>query len=168
MGNLPDWYPLKWSEIRADAKLFRPKAMTVPQVDITHSFEISAAHRLESSALSPEENARTYGPCYTDHGHNYQIEVTVRGAVASETGMVMNLADLAAIVREELWVPMDHKHLNRDVPFLQGIIPTAENLAVVCWQRIEPRLAEYSGCALREVIVVESRANRVSYRGPNS
>ena len=140
--------------------------MDAPQVDITHCIEISSAHRLESLSLSPEENQRIYGPCYTDHGHNYQIEVTVRGAVASETGMVMNLADLAAIVHEELWVPMDHKHLNRDVPFLEGVIPTAENIAVVCWQRVEPRLREFSGCKLREVRVIESRANRVSYTGP--
>lgn len=139
--------------------------MSIPHVEITHSMEFSAAHRLESSALSAEQNAATYGPCYTDHGHNYVVHVTVRGPVSEDTGMVMNLVDLAAIIREEVWEPMDHKHLNRDVPFLQGVIPTAENLAVVCWERIAPRLAAHQGCELTEVGLDESRGNRVSYRG---
>ena len=142
--------------------------MSTHQVDITHRVEFSAAHRLESSALSAEENAALYGPCYTDHGHNYELEVTVRGAVAKETGMVMNLADLAAIIREELWIPMDHKHLNRDVPFLEGVIPTAENVAIACWHRIAPRLAKFPGCKLREIGLFESRSNRVTYRGPTT
>ncbi len=139
--------------------------MSTPQVEITHSMEFSAAHRLESPHLSAEENAATYGPCYTDHGHNYEIHVTVRGAVEPKTGMVMNLVDLATIIREEVWEPMDHKHLNRDVPFLEGIIPTAENLAVVCWERIAPRLEAHPGCRLHEIGLFESRGNRVTYRG---
>ncbi len=142
--------------------------MTLPIVEITHRIEFSAAHRLESPDLTAEENAALYGPCYTDHGHNYELEVTVRGEVAPTTGMVMNLSDLATILREELWVPMDHKHLNRDVPFLRGIIPTAENVAVACWERIASRLDKHPGCGLHEVRLFESRNNRVTYRGPKA
>ena len=140
--------------------------MTLPIVEITHRIEFSSAHRLESPELTPEENAATYGPCYTDHGHNYALEATVRGPVAAKTGMVMNLAHLAEIMHEELWVPMDHKHLNRDVPFLEGIIPTAENVAVVSWERIAPRLKGVEGCRLHKIRLFESRNNIVEYFGP--
>jgi 6-pyruvoyltetrahydropterin/6-carboxytetrahydropterin synthase len=137
-----------------------------PQVEIVHRFELSAAHRLESPELSPEENARVYGACYTDHGHNYEVEVAVLGSVSARTGMVMNLVELMGIVRERIFAQADHKHLNRDVPFLNGVIPTAENLAVAIWTEIEPDLREYE-CKLSRVRVYESRANFVEYRGAN-
>ena len=135
-------------------------------VEITHGLEFSAAHRLESPSLSEQENRALYGPCFGDHGHNYRIEVTVRGEVDSSTGMVMNLADLAVILREEVWEPMDHKHLNHDVAFLEGVITTAENVAMVCWDRLAPRIAEHPGCRLHEITLFESGANRATYRGP--
>ncbi len=138
------------------------------RVTITHRFEFSAAHRLESAALSEEENRQLYGPCFTDHGHNYEVEVSVEGEVAPATGMVMNLADLAEIVHRRLFVPVDHKHLNRDVPFLAGIIPTAENVAIAFWQQIEPEIRPIEGCRLHQIRIYESRANMVEYRGTES
>ncbi len=138
--------------------------MPVPIVEITRREEFSAAHRLHDSRLSAEENARLYGPCNTDHGHNYAFEVTVRGPVPAN-GMVMNLNELMAILREEIVTVVDHKHLNRDVPFLAGIIPTAENVAVSFWKRIAPRLAPFEGVRLVALRVQESRDNVVEYRG---
>lgn len=138
--------------------------MPHPIVEITRREEFSAAHRLHDPRLSPEENARLYGPCNTDHGHNYAVEVTVRGPVPG-SGMVIDLNVLMVILREEIVSVVDHKHLNRDVPFLSGVIPTAENLAVAFWNRIAPRLRGFEGTRLVSVRVHESRDNHVEYRG---
>ena len=138
------------------------------RVQITHRFEFSAAHRLECAELDEEQNLRLYGPCYTDHGHNYEVEVTVVGEVDAQTGMVMNLADLAEIVRRRLFEPVDHKHLNRDVPFLEGIVPTAENVAVAFWNEVEPEIRPIEGCRLHRIRIYESRANFVDYLGEES
>ena len=138
--------------------------MPAPIVEITRREEFCAAHRLHDPRLGAEENARLYGPCNTDHGHNYALEVTVRGPVP-RSGMVLDLNGLMAILREEIVAVVDHKHLNRDVPFLAGIIPTAENVAVAFWDRIEPRLAAFEGARLVSLRVHESRDNHVEYRG---
>ncbi|HEX6884255.1 MAG TPA: 6-carboxytetrahydropterin synthase [Planctomycetota bacterium] len=137
-------------------------------VSITRREEFSAAHRLHSPALSDEENRRLYGVCNNPngHGHNYELEVTVRGEVPGTTGMVMNLTDLMRILRERILPQVDHKHLNHDVPFLEGIIPTAENVAVALWREIEPELRSFAGCRLHRVRLFESRNSYVDYLGP--
>ncbi|MDZ4774926.1 MAG: 6-carboxytetrahydropterin synthase [Planctomycetota bacterium] len=142
--------------------------MHEPVVEITRREEFSAAHRLHNPAFSAEENRRLYGICNNEngHGHNYAFEVTVRGPVPAATGMVMDLNLLMVILREEIVSVVDHKHLNLDVPFLAGIIPTAENVAVAFWGRIEPRLKGFEGCRLHRVRVYESRNNFVDYHGP--
>lgn len=142
--------------------------MAEPIVEITRREEFSAAHRLHNPALSPEENRRLYGVCNNEHGHghNYAFEVTVRGPVPSGTGMVMDLNRLMVILREEIVSIVDHKHLNHDVPFLSGVIPTAENVAVTFWRRIEPHLRPFAGVRLVRVRVYESVQNFVDYRGP--
>jgi 6-pyruvoyltetrahydropterin/6-carboxytetrahydropterin synthase len=138
--------------------------MTQPIVEITRREAFSAAHRLHDPRLSDEENRRLYGICNTDHGHNYALEVTVRGPVPG-SGMVMDLNRLMQILREEIVSQVDHKHLNRDVPFLRGLVPTAENVAIAFWERIEKRLAAGEACRLQRVRVYESRENFVDYHG---
>ncbi|MBL8863889.1 MAG: 6-carboxytetrahydropterin synthase [Planctomycetes bacterium] len=138
--------------------------MPEPIVQITRREEFSAAHRLHDPALSAAENRRLYGPCNTDHGHNYAFEVTVSGPVP-RSGMVLDLNALRSILREEIVSIVDHQHLNRDVPFLAGVIPTAENVAVAFWERIAPRLAPFEGVRLVSLRVYESRDNFVEYRG---
>lgn len=140
--------------------------MSRPTVAITHREEFSCAHRLHDPALSDEENRRLYGICNRDHGHNYALEVTVTGPVPA-SGMVMDLKDLATVVQEHVLAAVDHRHLNHDVPFLRGIIPTAENLAVAFWQQIEPQMKGYAGCRLHRIRVYESRINHVDYLGPS-
>ncbi len=142
--------------------------MTEPIVEITRREEFSAAHRLHNPAFSAEENRRLFGVCNNEngHGHNYAFEVTVRGVVSKPTGMVMDLNRLMVILREEIVSVVDHKHLNLDVPFLAGVNPTAENVAVAFWQRIEPHLKGFEGCRLHRVRVCESRNNFVDYFGP--
>jgi 6-pyruvoyltetrahydropterin/6-carboxytetrahydropterin synthase len=142
----------------------------MPSAEITRCEEFAAAHRLYDPSLTDEENARRFGMCSNPggHGHNFELEVTVRGEVHEATGMVMNLLDLERIVRERVIDSLDHKNLNRDVPFLRGIIPTAENLAIAIWERIAPELGAFEGCRLHRIRLYESRNNRVDYRGPES
>lgn len=140
--------------------------MSRPIVEITHREEFSSAHRLHDPALSPDENRRLYGICNRDHGHNYALEVTVAGPVPP-SGMVMDLKDLASVIQEHVLAVVDHRHLNHDVPFLQGVIPTAENLAVAFWHQIEPHLKGFAGCRLHRIRVYESRNNFVDFLGPD-
>lgn len=139
-------------------------------VEITRREEFSASHRLHNPRLSDEENRRLYGICNNPngHGHNYEVEVTVRGAVPPDTGMVMNLTDLMRILRERVIQRVDHKHLNHDVDFLRGVIPTAENIAIALWEQIEPELEAFEGCRLHRIRLYESRNNLVEYTGPRT
>ncbi|MCE9595528.1 MAG: 6-carboxytetrahydropterin synthase [Planctomycetes bacterium] len=138
--------------------------MSRPTVEITHREEFSSAHRLHDPALSDEENRRLYGICHRDHGHNYALEVTVVGPIPT-SGMVMDLKSLGSIIQERIVAVVDHRHLNHDVPFLAGTIPTAENLAVAFWHQIEPDLKGYAGCRLHRIRVYESRNNFVDFLG---
>jgi len=141
--------------------------MKRPCLEITRREEFSAAHRLHNPALGAEENRRLYGICNNANGHvhNYAVEVTVRGPLPDGTGMVMDLNRLMVILKEELIDAVDHKNLNLDVPFLAGIIPTAENVAVAFWTRIEPRISRFEGARLERIRLYESRSNFVDYRG---
>lgn len=143
-----------------------PSAEPAPIVEITHREEFSAAHLLHSGAFSAEDNRRIYGACNDLHGHNYAVEVTVRGPVDPETGMVMNLTDLMRVMREEIISVVDHKYINEAVPFLAGVIPTAENLAIAFWDRIAEHATAFPGAEMRSVRVVESQANSAIYHGP--
>jgi 6-pyruvoyltetrahydropterin/6-carboxytetrahydropterin synthase len=124
----------------------------------------SASHRLHSEQLSDEQNRKLYGKCDNryGHGHNYTLEVTVRGEIDTATGMIMNLTDLKAIIEERLLNQMDHRHLNYEVPFLQGIVPTTENLAVACWGQLQ---AAMPAGLLYEVKIYETENNFAVYRG---
>ena len=139
--------------------------MARPVVEIVHREEFAAAHRLWSPDLDEGENRALYGPCATLHGHNYAVEVCVRGPVAARTGMVMDLNRLGALVRRELLDAVDHRNLNTDVPFLEGVIPTAENLAVAFWERLAACLEEHDW-RLHRIRLYESRTNFVDYFGP--
>jgi 6-pyruvoyltetrahydropterin/6-carboxytetrahydropterin synthase len=140
----------------------------LPVVEISRVEEFSASHRLHNPRLSDEENRRLYGICNNPngHGHNYTLEVTVRGEVAPGTGMVMNLTDLMEILRGRVLPRLDHKHLNLDVPTLRDVIPTAENIAIALWNEIEPEIRRFPACRLHRIRLQESRANSVEYFGP--
>lgn len=144
--------------------------MPRPIVEITRREEFSAAHRLHNPALSDAENRELYGVCNNanGHGHNYAFEVTVRGPVPDGTGMVMDLNRLMVLLRREIVDVVDHKHLNHDVPFLAGVIPTAENVAVAFWRRLAPHVARFDGARLHRIRVWESRANFVDYHGEDA
>jgi len=106
-----------------------------------------------------------YGPCANPngHGHNYVIEVTVRGIPDAQTGYVIDLGELKRIVEKAVVEPCDHRNLNKDVDFLKGVIPTTENLVVAFLARIAPRIK--SG-TLHSVRLFETPRNSAEYRGP--
>ena len=109
---------------------------------VTIKTHFSAAHRLFRPDWSEARNLEVFGACANPngHGHNYELQVSVEGAINPETGMIVDMKDLKSLVNELIVDPLDHKHLNLDVPFLSGIIPTAENLAVAFWEILEPRI----------------------------
>lgn len=133
-------------------------------VYLTRRVTFSASHRLWSNHLSEAENYAVYDKCANPngHGHNYTLEVTVRGEPAVDTGMVLNLTDLKRIVNEQVVDWVDHKHLNYDVPWLEGVIPTAELLVIKFWKRLEPA---FPPGLLYEVKLHETENNIATYRG---
>lgn len=133
-------------------------------VYLTRRTTFSASHRLWSNQLSEEENYAMYDKCANPngHGHNYVLEVTVRGGVDPRTGMVLNLTDMKRITNEQVINWVDHKHLNYDVPWLEGVIPTAEMLAITFWERLE---GGFPKGLLYEVTLHETENNSAVYRG---
>jgi 6-pyruvoyltetrahydropterin/6-carboxytetrahydropterin synthase len=109
---------------------------------LTRKIEFSAAHRYDNPAFSPEENRRVFGKCNNahGHGHNYTLEVTVAGEPNAATGMVLDLKDLKDLLEREIMQRMDHRNLNVEVPELAGKIPTCENIALVIWDLLEPKI----------------------------
>lgn len=133
-------------------------------VYLTRRVTFSAAHRLWSDHLSDYENYRIYDKCANPngHGHNYVLEVTARGEPDAHTGMVMNLTDMKQIVNEQVVGWVDHKHLNYDVPWLEGVVPTAEMLAIKFWERLD---RAFPAGLLYEVKLHETENNIATYRG---
>jgi 6-pyruvoyltetrahydropterin/6-carboxytetrahydropterin synthase len=126
------------------------------QVRIQRRATFAAAHVLCRPEWGPERNREVFGACSTDHGHNYVVELTVTGAVDPETGMVINLKVVDAALRKHFIDHVDHRHLNRDVDFLRGVVPTAENIALAAFAQLEPHLKP---SRLLKVRVVESENN---------
>ena len=104
-------------------------------------YMVSASHRLHSEQLSAEENRQAYGKCNNPHGHghNYIIEVVVAGPVEADTGMVVNMASLDAIVQETVLSRFDHANLNMDALFVNRV-PTTENLCREIFMLLECRM----------------------------
>jgi 6-pyruvoyltetrahydropterin/6-carboxytetrahydropterin synthase len=135
----------------------------VAEVALTRRYQFSAAHRLHSAALSDEENRKIFGKCNNPngHGHNYIVEVTVRGPVSPDTGMVTDLGQMDRAVQEEIIRRFDHQHLNYDKAFL-STVTTGENLVILIWQLLE---AAIPSVMLDRICVVETRDNYFEYRG---
>ena len=136
----------------------------MPQVTVTRRLRFNAAHRIHNPELSDAENTRLFGKCNNPnwHGHNYVLEVSVRGDVDPRTGYVVDLGALRDIVEREVIDVMDHRNLNLDVPFMQDVNPTSENIVVQCWRVLEPRVAPARLARLR---LWETENNYVEYEG---
>ncbi|CAJ0636285.1 10395_t:CDS:2 [Entrophospora sp. SA101] len=127
----------------------------------------SAAHRLNSAELTAEENKELYGKCnnINGHGHNYQVEVVIKGEVDSKTGMLMNLKDLKDYMRIAIMDKLDHKNLDLDVPYFKNIPSTTENLAVFIWDGMINILPNDKSYRLFEIKIYETVNNIVTYQG---
>jgi 6-pyruvoyltetrahydropterin/6-carboxytetrahydropterin synthase len=132
---------------------------------VSRRARFSASHRLHNPELTDEENARLFGACNHEggHGHNYEVEIVVRGEPDPRTGMFINLRDLKEILDEEVVRPLDYRSLDEDRRLLRGRISTTENLARAIWEALVPRLPPDS---LHLVRVRESENNAVEYTGP--
>jgi len=137
-----------------------------PLVYLTRRETFSACHRLHSKALTDEANREVFGKCNNPngHGHNYTVEVTVKGLIDPSTGMVMNITDLKKVIESEVMVPLDHKNLDLDVPWFADRVSTAENIAVFIWRSISagglPKQAH-----LHQIKLWETEKNIVVYKG---
>lgn len=134
---------------------------------VTRRAHFNAAHRLHNPEKSDSWNQETFGKCNLPnwHGHNYVIEVTVAGKPDPETGYVIDLGDLKSIIKEKILDPCDHKNLNLDVPFLQGVIPTTENLVHAFFEQLRPDVesACTNGGKLYNVKLFETERNIAEY-----
>jgi 6-pyruvoyltetrahydropterin/6-carboxytetrahydropterin synthase len=117
----------------------------LPVVTMTRRTSFSAAHRYHNPAWSTARNTAEFGDCTRLHGHNYVLEASVSGPVDPRTGMLMSIAELKAILAEEVGAGFDHRRLEVEVPALRGVIPTSENVARAIWGRVEPRVAGAGG-----------------------
>lgn len=111
-------------------------------VYLTRRAEFSASHYYHNPEFTPEENRRIFGKCNNPlgHGHNYVLEVTVKGEVDARSGFVVDLKDLKEILNREVLDALDHRFLNKEVPEFEHAIPTTENLAIAIWDRLQPKL----------------------------
>ena len=132
---------------------------------LTRKMEFSASHRYWNPEWSEERNKEVFGKSAGPHGHghNYTLEITVEGEVDAETGMIINLYELKAIMKEVL-LEFDHKYLNEDTPFFKEMIPTTENIARVMWDIFHERLSSNQRCKLHRVRLYETDDLYVDYR----
>jgi 6-pyruvoyltetrahydropterin/6-carboxytetrahydropterin synthase len=130
-------------------------------MELTRVYHFSSAHRLQNPGLTAEANARQYGMCARPHGHNYYLEVTMRGEPDPVTGMLIDLGGVDDVVRQAVLDQVDHRSLE-DVPQLAGVITTGESLARAFWDTLAPALPHG---ALARVTVVETAKNRFEYTG---
>lgn len=132
------------------------------RISVYRKAHFNAAHRLFNPSWSDEKNFEVFGPCSNPlyHGHNYEIEVRVTGDINSETGFVIDLNKLKSLIRDKVESYMDHKNLNIEVPEFRSLIPTAENICFVIWNRLREALPGQYKLSVR---LYETPRNFVEY-----
>jgi 6-pyruvoyltetrahydropterin/6-carboxytetrahydropterin synthase len=138
-------------------------------IRLTRRYRFCASHRLHAAGLSEEENRALYGKCNNPygHGHDYALEVSLRGPLDAASGRVADLAALDALVREQVLEPFDHRDLNADVAAFAARVPTTENLAVEIRARLAahwPEVFPGGAPALDGVRIQETKRNRFELR----
>lgn len=131
---------------------------------ITRVYRFSASHRLNNDALSEEENLRIFGKCnnYNAHGHNFKLEITLKGNIDPITGMVYDLLTMDGIVDELILKQMDHKNLSENVENLKGFLTTGENLTKYIWDKL---VGKFEPARLHKIRLYETDRNYFEYRG---
>jgi 6-pyruvoyltetrahydropterin/6-carboxytetrahydropterin synthase len=127
---------------------------------LTVGTHFSAAHRLARPELSYEENCEIYGKCArpNGHGHNYHLEVTIKGEIDPRTGMIVELVSLHNLIEDRVVEPLDHTFLNKDITYFEKVVPTAENIAVYIVNLLKQPIREL-GAELHKVKLIESPNN---------
>jgi 6-pyruvoyltetrahydropterin/6-carboxytetrahydropterin synthase len=135
-------------------------------VFITRKERFNAAHRLFKPEFTDEQNLKVFGKCSNPnwHGHNYTLHVTVKGDVNKETGFVVNLKELSRIIIERVIIPLDHRNINLEVPFMSGKLASTENLAISIWEELEGEIAGI-GATLHCIRIEETENNMAEYFG---
>ncbi len=134
------------------------------KVTVTRRLRFNAAHRVYNPSFTDAENESTFGKCNNPnwHGHNYTLDVSVEGSIDEQTGYVIDLSKVKEVVTRVLLSKVDHKNMNLDVPFMQGRIPTSENIIVQFWKILEPALKP---AKLVRLVLWETENNYVEYTG---
>ena len=135
------------------------------RVKVTRRLHFAAAHRLGREEWSQARNREVFGLCSNPnwHGHNYELDVTVEGEIDPETGFVLDLKRLRDVVERYVVDELDHRNLNLDVAWLEGLNPTTENLVVAMWQRLVAHLP--AEVTLSRLVLWETPRNYVEYSG---
>ena len=133
-------------------------------VYITRRERFNAAHKLYNPKWTKEENEAFFGKCANHyyHGHNFELFVTIKGIANPDTGMVMDLKELKALIKEEVTEKLDHKNLNEDIDFLKGQMPSIENIIVAIWEILD---AKITNGKLHYLKLIETENNFVEYYG---
>ncbi len=131
-------------------------------ISVTRKEHFNCAHRLHNSNWSNEKNANFYGKCNNPnyHGHNYNLEVTITGPLDEESGYLIDMKELSDIIKEEILIPFDHKNLNLDVEDFKNLIPTAENMAIVMYNKLVNRISNKFDIKIK---LYETERNSVIY-----
>ena len=134
---------------------------------VTRRERFNAAHKLWRPDWSDEMNKEVYGKCANKnwHGHNYDLFITVKGEIDSETGYVVDLKLLSRLVKSEIIDIIDHRTINLDVPFMLGKIASTENLAVGIWNILNPIIDTTFDCKLHSIKIYETENNFAEYFG---
>lgn len=144
--------------------------MSQPVVRLTKSYRFAASHRLHAAGLSDEQNREVFGKCNNPfgHGHNYVVEIALRGPVDAATGRAADPKALDALIAEQVLGPLDHANMNVDVPEFRDTVPTTENLALVIEARLRRSWSsafDANGPVLDYVRVQETRNNKFQTTG---
>lgn len=133
---------------------------------ITRRERFNAAHMLWNYNWNEQKNIEVFGKCANKnwHGHNFELFVTVKGEVNSDTGFVVNLKDLAKIIQEKVIDKLDHKNINLDVDFMKDKMASTEVLAIAIWEELESNIMQL-GATLHCIKVQETENNFVEYFG---
>ncbi len=132
---------------------------------LTRRERFNAAHRMFRPDWSDEKNAAIYGKCSNPnwHGHNYTLYVTVKGEIDPEVGYVVNLKALSALIQERIIEKMDHKNVNIEVDFMQGLVTSSENMAAAIWRELDKPIADL-GATLHCIRLEESENNYIELK----
>ncbi len=135
-------------------------------VHLTRVEHFNAAHKLENTNWSEEDNKEAFGKCANAnwHGHNYELHVTIKGEPNPQTGFIYNAKTLGELIREVIVEQVDHRNLNLDVPFMKGKFTSAENFAMGIWNELKPHI-EKDGVQLHRVKLIETPKIYVEYFG---